>query len=729
MGHLVEFMVKGGPLMYAVLLFFMCSGLATLIWAGLAVARKRVPSPVWLLLPLMTLAFGLLGRLTGQLQVSKAIGAASQDFLQSLLYSGLSISVYPEISGWGALLLLCAGSSLLAGVCHAIGAGKGARWSVAPGLLAGMLLLPGSLGLCAWILLSKMLSPGPVLFIPVGLANASVGVIAVGLRDGVEDKDRERMAAARGLVGFLTVLTAVAGTVMIHVMGTMYLHQSAGGRTVFMAQTTAARGLDMIDAGTLGLVAIVLAMVAGLIPVAWSARSLFKLPTIAWGAVSLMMVAVVVVMHVGAVWQAHMVAARGNLMKITDVTLHQSILPEREQSDDRMLPYFDQLAEISTGAWLAFDTSIGEPDSYWGYAEEESSVTAVAAAPSLPASKLLDIPMVQRRGGAWPQLLILTREPHYGELPERWLDSPYFEWVRLSSVRLRWLAPAEGAEQDTGIDGVSTGQRGEVADPAKGQGLAALLEEPGVVGDLLASAPVPDDLERTLYLVDGAVYADKELGLGERPDATWLLSTHKDARAFDTVDSIAAALASIVKEERPSQVVFVPGERWTVQDLVTLCQAVDAQDEQYASWEEPANVTVCSIDRLVPPNPADPFGTVARLRGTTVVEEARLSDNPTVGMGSLHKNDIEKVIRRRLTAIKSCYERALKHQPTLEGKITVSFTIGIHGKVTEASIQSSTMNNAEVEQCIISRFKRMRFPVPSGGGVVKVSYPFVFKAG
>ena len=40
-------------------------------------------------------------------------------------------------------------------------------------------------------------------------------------------------------------------------------------------------------------------------------------------------------------------------------------------------------------------------------------------------------------------------------------------------------------------------------------------------------------------------------------------------------------------------------------------------------------------------------------------------------------------MRSRLGAIKACYDRALKHNPTLGGKIVVRFEISTVGKVTK----------------------------------------------
>jgi len=56
----------------------------------------------------------------------------------------------------------------------------------------------------------------------------------------------------------------------------------------------------------------------------------------------------------------------------------------------------------------------------------------------------------------------------------------------------------------------------------------------------------------------------------------------------------------------------------------------------------------------------------------------------------------------------------------------VKFVIAKDGSVSSASTKASTLNNPIVEKCINARFMRMRFPSPKGGGIVIVSYPFVF---
>jgi TonB family protein len=96
------------------------------------------------------------------------------------------------------------------------------------------------------------------------------------------------------------------------------------------------------------------------------------------------------------------------------------------------------------------------------------------------------------------------------------------------------------------------------------------------------------------------------------------------------------------------------------------------------------------------------------------------------GSGVLDAGEVRHVINSRIAAIKMCYERQLRRNPTLEGRITIQFTIGGAGTVTSASATENTLGDAEVGSCVASTFRRFRFTPPEGGSVT-FSFPFVFQ--
>jgi len=95
--------------------------------------------------------------------------------------------------------------------------------------------------------------------------------------------------------------------------------------------------------------------------------------------------------------------------------------------------------------------------------------------------------------------------------------------------------------------------------------------------------------------------------------------------------------------------------------------------------------------------------------------------------GSLDKELIRRIIRRHINEVKFCYERELTRTPNMEGRVMVNFTIGPTGGVVASIVQSSTLGNPVVEQCIAAALRRWEFPRPQGG-IVVVTYPFVLKA-
>jgi len=98
-------------------------------------------------------------------------------------------------------------------------------------------------------------------------------------------------------------------------------------------------------------------------------------------------------------------------------------------------------------------------------------------------------------------------------------------------------------------------------------------------------------------------------------------------------------------------------------------------------------------------------------------------------LGALDRSLIDEVIKRHMNQIRYCYQRELTKNPALGGKVVIKFVIAKDGTVSSASVKTTTMNNGAVEQCIVGRFMRMQFPEPKGGGIVIVSYPFIFSPG
>jgi periplasmic protein TonB len=96
------------------------------------------------------------------------------------------------------------------------------------------------------------------------------------------------------------------------------------------------------------------------------------------------------------------------------------------------------------------------------------------------------------------------------------------------------------------------------------------------------------------------------------------------------------------------------------------------------------------------------------------------------GRGLLRdEREIEQVFQKNKGAIYSIYNRALRKDPTLQGKVVVELTIAPNGKVTQCRIISSELNTPDLERKIVARIKLFKFKsanVPA----TTVKYPIDF---
>lgn len=105
-----------------------------------------------------------------------------------------------------------------------------------------------------------------------------------------------------------------------------------------------------------------------------------------------------------------------------------------------------------------------------------------------------------------------------------------------------------------------------------------------------------------------------------------------------------------------------------------------------------------------------------------------LRPGPVTVAGSLSKEAIRRAVRRHHNEVRHCYEKQLKNRPDLSGRVSVKFVIAPTGAVQSSIVASSSLGDAEVEQCISSAVRRWGFPEPDNGGVVAVTYPFMLSA-
>lgn len=101
-----------------------------------------------------------------------------------------------------------------------------------------------------------------------------------------------------------------------------------------------------------------------------------------------------------------------------------------------------------------------------------------------------------------------------------------------------------------------------------------------------------------------------------------------------------------------------------------------------------------------------------------------IDQGPEVESSSCDRNAIAKYVKGRIRAITGCYEKELKRNTGLKGKIVVRFTITETGRVKDVEIDENTLGNDQVVNCIKATIRSWVFPIKDNE--CPVAYPFVF---
>jgi protein TonB len=110
-------------------------------------------------------------------------------------------------------------------------------------------------------------------------------------------------------------------------------------------------------------------------------------------------------------------------------------------------------------------------------------------------------------------------------------------------------------------------------------------------------------------------------------------------------------------------------------------------------------------------------GTQIAGRSTTKVDNPNAGIGPaggarrtgTSGRASRSREEIELVFDRNKGAIFALYNRALRIDPSLEGKLVLRLTIAPNGVVTFCEIVTSELGDEELENKLVQRIKLFRF--------------------
>lgn len=87
---------------------------------------------------------------------------------------------------------------------------------------------------------------------------------------------------------------------------------------------------------------------------------------------------------------------------------------------------------------------------------------------------------------------------------------------------------------------------------------------------------------------------------------------------------------------------------------------------------------------------------------------------------------IRVCIRAQEAPIRACYATALDGDDTVAGMVRVQLVVGPNGDVDEVALVKTTVNDGELERCVLGAVGNWLFP--AGTPKLRIEYPFKFRA-
>lgn len=93
----------------------------------------------------------------------------------------------------------------------------------------------------------------------------------------------------------------------------------------------------------------------------------------------------------------------------------------------------------------------------------------------------------------------------------------------------------------------------------------------------------------------------------------------------------------------------------------------------------------------------------------------------------LGAEDIRRSVHQQMPRVRACYERVLKGEENLRGRLVMAFSIEPDGSVSSAKVANDELGSDKVARCVTHAVGAFRFP--EGTEAVAVEYPMVFEPG
>ena len=532
---MVHFFRDGGPLMYPILLCACVGWIWVLFFAVPTAFKFRVPAAVVTATAALAVMLGSLGTYVGLSMANEAIEHASWETVGALAAMGYGIAHYTDLFGMIVGSGLFGLAALALGIGGAIGAGSGAKFTPISAGVIGVVGLLGAVVVFGIGFTSRLLGIGEAplpgsLWMGQIVFFSLMGIAASSLRFHGESRvDQERAAANRVGVSVAALLAIVFGARGWWLMGDVQTFEAIARASTETKMTMMAMGLSMSQAmWWVGLAAVLFWLVAAVVAVAPVVSFLSGTRSVIGGVLMGLLLA--------------SMAAVGGLqrMEAAAVLEHTEVSTFWRETSGRVgqLPTWDGTGQSPAGTCVVY-----REGGWVGQQRSDQSECPAALGP-------LDLPL----GPHEFAVLVLGAETKARTIADtRWHEGPnrlhiltyrepedyWFpgmeDWHSYPSTVLEWheTAPWE--------------PRRRTEDPASDFDL--FEDHQGSVLKSPLSAGGPLLIEERSSGAD-VVFEGRSLKLGAPADLEQLLEDHG---SYETA------------------AILVPGERWTLNDLVAWC--------------------------------------------------------------------------------------------------------------------------------------------------------------
>ena len=96
--------------------------------------------------------------------------------------------------------------------------------------------------------------------------------------------------------------------------------------------------------------------------------------------------------------------------------------------------------------------------------------------------------------------------------------------------------------------------------------------------------------------------------------------------------------------------------------------------------------------------------------------------------GALDQRDVDRVLDRQVQSLTPCYEQAGEAQKYAGGEVKLRFFVTKAGEVSNVLVVASDVGNYDVERCLVTEGRKLKFPPPRGDHATDFEYSLRFQS-